>query len=209
MSVSHRVSPDHEVIVEHVSSLGPTATHMRGTLLVNSHENLRTLGLFEAYTAALSPRHREPIMYAIAASWIPMEVALAHYEACDSLALDPAQFAKLGELMAMRVTDTFLSSALRTTRNAGIESVWLALQHNDRLWDRMYMGGGVTVVRTGPKDLLHETHGLPLVTSRYWRSAYVHYVTAFTNLFTRASYVKAVRASAPDPHRIAVAISFV
>jgi hypothetical protein len=209
MSLSHPAGPSHEVVLDYTSVAGPTATHMRGTLLVNSHESMRNLGLYDRYVAALPERHREPILYAIAASWIPMDVAFAHYETCERLDLADAHLEQLGKLMAARVADTFLSSAIRATRKAGIAGMWLALAQNDRLWDRMYQGGGVCVWKTGPKDLIHESHGLPLITLRYWRTAYLHYITAFTKLFTNVAYLKPVRASSTDPHRIAIAISWV
>jgi hypothetical protein len=200
---------DVEVVLDYTSPLGPVVTHMRGTLLVNSLDNLRALGLFERYAETLPEAHRGVIPYTLAASWIPIDMALAHYDTCDALGLSEEQLAKMGEMMASRVADTFLGTVLRTTRNAGVETLWSALGHNHRLLERMYKGGGMAVLKTGPKDLVLENTGLPIVTSRYWRRVYVYYMQAIGNMFTKITYVKLVRPRVSHPHSIAVAASWV
>jgi len=200
---------DVEVILDYTSPSGPNATHMRGTLLVNSLDNLRALGVYERYLELLPRSHSDVIPYTIAASWIPIELALVHYETCEGLGLDEVQLKQVGEMMAKRVADTFLNTVLRATRNAGVESIWLALSHNHRLLERMYQGGGMTILRTGPKDLIMENTGLPIVTSRYWRAAYVHYMNAICSMFTKVTYVKLARPRVPHPHSVAIAGSWV
>ena len=198
-----------EVVLDYVSPLGPNVTHMRGTLLVNSLDNLRTLGLYDRYLEALPPSHQEVIPYTIAASWIPIDIALIHYETCDAIGLSEEQLEKMGEMMATRVADTFLATVLRTTRNAGVESFWTALSQNHRLLERMYQGGGMAVLKTGPKDLILENTGLPVVTSRYWRQVYVYYMKAVSGLFTKVAYAKLVQPRVAHVHSIAVACSWV
>ncbi len=197
------------VIVDHVSAHGPYVTHMRGTLLVNSVEHLRQLGVYERYLELLEASARDHVAYAIAASWIPIEIALAHYQACDALKLGERDCQTLGSMMAQRIADTFLGTVLRVTRRAGVESFWSLMSQNSRIWDRMYLGGGVTVIQTGPKDVIVENHGLPLVTSRHWRFAYEAYWKALGAIFTKVAFVKAVHPREAHPHRIALAGSWV
>lgn len=198
-----------EVVLDYMSPLGPNVTHMRGTLLVNSLDNLRALGLYDRYLDTLAPSHREVIPYTIAASWIPIDIALIHYETCDGMGLSEEELAKMGEMMATRVAETFLSTVLRTTRNAGVESFWAALRQNHRLLERMYQGGGMAVLKTGPKDFILENSGLPVVTSQYWRRVYVYYMKAISDMFTKVTYVKLVRPRVAHPHSIAIACSWV
>lgn len=198
-----------EVVLDYTSPLGPNVTHMRGTLLVNSLDNLRTLGLYDRYLSALPASHRDVIPYTIAATWIPIDIALMHYETCDALVLSEEQLEKMGAMMATRVAETFLATVLRTTRNAGVESFWTALSQNHRLLDRMYQGGGMAVLKTGPKDLVLENTGLPVVTSRYWRRVYVYYMKAISDMFTKVTYVKLVHPRVAHPHSVAVACSWV
>ena len=200
---------DVEVILDYTSPSGPNTTHMRGTLLVNSLDNLRALGLYERYLALLPKTHSDVIPYTIAASWIPIHVALAHYETCDALGLDDNQLRQMGKMMAKRVADTFLGTMLRATRDAGVAGLWTALKQNHRLLERMYQGGGMAVLKTGPKDLILENTGLPIVTSRYWRAVYVHYMNDICGMFTKVAYVQLARPRVPHPHSIAIAGSWV
>jgi hypothetical protein len=193
------------VLVDHTSPHGKTATHMRGTMLVNSIDNLRAVGVYEQYCALLPAAQRDHILFAIATSWVPMELALLHYETCEQLDLDELTRRRVAELMAERVARTFFSALLKTVRIAGVSSFILALKQNDRLYDRMYQGGRVRVLQTGPKDFVLENHGLPLVQNRYWRVAYQHYLTAVVQMFTKTAYLKQVRPEQPDPHAIAFA----
>jgi hypothetical protein len=94
--------------------------------------------------------------FVIAASWVPIDLARAHYVACDRMKLGDRATEELGSLMAASVSGTLLASLLRTVRSAGLDSLWTVLKQNDRLWDRMYQGGGVTVIKLGPKDLILE-----------------------------------------------------
>jgi len=198
-----------EVVLDFTSPCGLNTTHMRGTLLVNSLDNLRALGLYDRYLALLPASHRDVIPYAIAASWIPIDVALVHYETCDALGLDSAQLRQMGEMMAKRVAETFLATVLRASRNAGVEGIWTALKQNHRLLERMYQGGAMSVLKTGPKDMILENRGLPIVTSRYWRAAYLHYLSGVCSMFTKVGYVKLARPRVPHPHSIAIALSWV
>lgn len=198
-----------EVVLDYTSPLGPNVTHMRGTLLVNSLDNLRALGLYDRYLETLPPSHRDVIPYAIAASWIPIDIALLHYETCDAMGLSEGELGKMGELMATRVAETFLATVLRTTRQAGVESFWSVLKQNNRLLERMYQGGGMAVLKAGPKDLILENTGLPVVASRYWRRAYVYYMKAIGDMFTKVTYVRLVHPRVAHPHSIAVACSWV
>jgi hypothetical protein len=198
-----------EVVLDYTSPLGPNVTHMRGTLLANSLDSLRAISLYDRYLEMLPPSHREVIPYTIAASWIPIDIALIHYETCDAMGLSEAELEKMGEMMAARVAETFLSTVLRTTRNAGVDSFWTVLKQNNRLLERMYQGGGMAVLKTGPKDLILENTGLPVVTSRYWRRAYVYYMKAIGDMFTKVTYVKLVRPRVAHPHSVAIACSWV
>jgi hypothetical protein len=198
-----------ETVVEYVSALGPRVTHVRGTLLAGSQATLRELGVYERYQELLPLEVRETLLCVLASSWVPIEAAVAHYETCDALTLDQAQIKLAGERMASRIVETFAGAALRTARSLGADSFWLVLQQNDRFYDRLYQGGGVNVLQTGPKDVILENHGQPLAAIRYWRASYLAYMEALGKAFTNISYVKLVHPRTPGPHSIAVAGSWV
>lgn len=197
------------IVVDHQSSHGPAVTHIRGILLVKSLENLRKAELYERYVQALDPAQREQVLGAMATSWVPVEAAEMHYAACDRLALDEPMIDRLGALMAESMNATVMSSLLKATRQAGVESMWSALKQCDRLWDRMYMGGKTVVLKLGPKDLVVEHYGIPLAKSRHFRAGLRAYWLALGQMMTKVTYVKIVRPRLPDPNGIALAGSWV
>lgn len=200
---------DGKLLLDHVSRHGPTVTHIRGVVLLKSVENLRKAGLFERYAAALDPAYREQIEAALASSWLPLAVAEAHYAACDGMRLGDAEIDRLGALMAEGMSNALFSMLIKVTRQAGVESMWSALKQNDRIWDRMYQGGQVTIIQTGPKDLITENRGISLAQSRYWRCGLRAYWMALGKLMTNVVYVKSIPPREPHPHSVAFAGSWV
>jgi hypothetical protein len=197
------------VVCEHVHAHGPTVTHVRGMLIASARENLREIGVFDRYAQTLPGGMRDAVLYALASSWLPVEVALAHYHTCDQLELTPDQITRLGELSANRMIDTFFGRALKVAREVGAESYWALLEQNARVYDRMYQGGGVTVLQTGPKDMYLENIGQPLSTCRFWRLLYLAYMEAIGRAFAKASYVKLVKPRATSANAIAISGSWV
>lgn len=196
-------------MVDHVSPHGPNVTHIRGLILTKSMENLVRAGLHERYLRELEPELHQPMRFVIASSWVPIGLARAHYVACDRMKLGDRATEELGSLMAASMSSTLFASLLRTVRSAGLDSLWTVLKQNDRLWDRMYQGGGVTVIKLGPKDLILENHGISLAESRHFRAGYRAYWSALGALVAKAAYVKLVAPREPHPHRIAIAGSWV
>lgn len=197
------------MIVDHTSPQGPKVTHMRGILLVKSVENLRSAGLFERYLRILDPALREQVEFALATSWIPIELCQEHYATCDRLGLSDAEIEKLGAQMAQAIGSTMLSTIIKSTRQAGVESVWPALKQCGRFWDRSYMGGGVTLMQAGPKDSVMEFHGLSLAKSRHWRMGARAFWLGIAQVTSRSAYVKLVPPRSADPLRVAFAGSWV
>ena len=62
-------------------------TRVRSTLLQSSLNSLRTHAYYDRYLAVVDPSYREVILGSLAPEWLPMEVAEAHYRACDALQL--------------------------------------------------------------------------------------------------------------------------
>jgi hypothetical protein len=148
------------------------ATHVRSTLLLSSIQSLKVRGLFERYAASLDEAHRRDILDAVAGVWLPMDVALAHYQACETLGLSPEEQTAIGRDVNLRVQGSVLGLLARTARDAGV-TPWVVLASLGRLWQRTFDGGGgVEVHRTGPKDARVELVGLPLLRVPYFRHAF-------------------------------------
>lgn len=149
---------------------------------------VRGSGRFDEYVAQLSPEMREPLLEAVAGTWIPMNVALAHYVACDALAFSTEQAVANGRATFDRTSGTLLGTMIRMAREAGV-TPWTVFPHFQRFWERGYDGGGVSVVKTGPKEARIELVQVPLLASRYYRGALRGLVTAVVELFCRRAFL--------------------
>src|SRR5271165_4823087 len=74
----------------------PPVTSFRSTWLVSSVAAVRSRGLFERYLEGLPLRYHEVISGSVAGVWLPVEVAVAHYEACETLKLPPEEQLAIG-----------------------------------------------------------------------------------------------------------------
>jgi hypothetical protein len=160
------------VLLDHSGANGSMTRHVRGSLLASSLHTLRELGYYDRYLFQLPERYREPVLFALASSWLPLEVADAHYQACDDLELSDSEIVAIGEAVAKRIMGTFLGTLFRTGRGFGAAPTpWLVLGQYHRVCERIIDGGKFTVFETGPKDAIVQTRGLSLFRSRYFRTA--------------------------------------
>lgn len=179
---------DKEVIIAHLSPLKP-AHQVRSTLLQSSLNFLRERGHFDRYLALLSAEHRDTIVGSLAPSWLPIEVGVAHYRACDALRLDAEELVAIGESVGDRIQGTFMKTLVQTARSAGV-TPWVLFKRFDRMWERLFQGGSVEVVKVGPKDLTVEVRGSQLAQFVYFRTGFTGVVRAgFKFVGVRAAYV--------------------
>ena len=64
-------------------------THVRSSALVTAQGLLRAMGKSAAYEEGLAPAARPAVLAVVPGAWIPVETALAHHRAIDSLRLPP------------------------------------------------------------------------------------------------------------------------
>jgi hypothetical protein len=184
------------LLVDHRSSAGPSVIEVRGSLIVSSLQTLRERDMFERYEQGLPAEHRDTILYALAASWMPLDVVMIHYGACEAIGLSDQELEANGEHVSRRIMGTFLGTITRASRSAGAGvSPLVALNQYGKLWDRLLRGGGVTVRQTGPKDVIVESRGVPMFRYRYFRVAYAGLVRGACLMFSKTCYVRSRRAS--------------
>jgi hypothetical protein len=177
-------------------------TRVRSTVLLASVASLRDRGHFAAYAARLPHGLHETIVDNIAGVWVPVEDALAHYTACDDLALYAEAQRKLGEATWERTKGTLLGTVVRLARTAGA-TPWTFFPKFQRFWSRAYDGGGVRVLRVWPKDAQIDCVENVLFTSGYYRNAVRGLVSEVIRLFAATAVVReraATRSSAVTMH---------
>src|SRR5262249_36125222 len=131
---------------------------------------LRHGGHYDRYVAALAPEHRDELLQAVAGTWIAVNVARSHYKACETLGLNPDEEVGLGRAVFDRTGDTMFGTVMRLAKGAGV-TPWTFLPHLQRFWERGYDGGGLSVVRLGPKEARVDLVQCSLAESRYFRNA--------------------------------------
>lgn len=177
------------------SSLG-SASAARSTLVTVSLHSLRARGLQRRYEALLRPEHAETLLTAVAGTWLPIDVALAHYEACDALALHPDEQLSIAMEVGDRLNGTFLGTVLRLARSAGV-TPWQGLAHSMRLYDRLFCGGGLAVSKLGPKEARVELVGNPLHAIAYFRVGVCGVFQCGLQRFCRRVYIRELPARRP------------
>ena len=169
------------------------ATQVRTTLLVSSLHSLRRRGSYDDYLQHLPLPHHATITSMIAGQWAPMAVGLAHYEACQALGIAEPQVRAIGREVGDRIQGTFLATMLRMVGTVGA-TPWTGIGFVGRLYERLFAGGGgVSVVKQGPKDARVLFVGLPVASIPYYRTAMNGVFEVGLDLFCKKSYVAEVR----------------
>ncbi len=164
-------------------------TQIRSTLLAGSVQTLRAKSHLDAYLAALpKPLHAE-VLGAVAGSWMPIEIGMAHYAACEAIGLTALEQFNNGREVSARVQNAMLRVLARTAKTLGNVTPWAGLEHFQRMWDRVMSGGSGAVYRVGPKEARVEAHGNPLVTWAYFRNSWRGMFVSAGELFCEKLYV--------------------
>jgi hypothetical protein len=167
------------------------ATRFRSTWLTASQAALRERGHGDAYVLHLDAAHKDALLTVVPGIWVPMDLARAHYTACDALALSTEELIDVGMGATRRVNATALSLAVRLAKGSGV-TPWTILAQVQRLWDRTSDGGGIAVYKLGPKEARVEVVGYPLAYLRYNRITFRGIVGAVIELFCQKAYVREV-----------------
>ena len=163
----------------------PNATHVRSTLLVASTRTLKRHGHYDRYQSAVAPADLTTIVSSAAGMWLPIEVGVAHYRACDTLDLPVDEQLEIGAEVVRSLQKTFIGMVLKAASSgAGISPI-TGVRKFAGVFSRSFKGGGVRVVRLGPKDVRVEFVGLPLSAIRYFRIAYRGFIQAGFEFFAK------------------------
>jgi hypothetical protein len=169
----------------------PPVQQVRTTLLTSSLEALRQHGFIDRYFDRLPAPHHAAVRSLVAGHWAPVELALAHYHACEAMGLDSDQIGRAASGVADRLRDTFMGALVRASRAVGV-TPWAALGHYARVWDRLFIGGAAAVFKVGPSEAQLELHGLPLCGFAYCRESFRHIHTGVLLLFCKQVHFREV-----------------
>jgi hypothetical protein len=162
---------------------------VRNTVLLTSQRAMRSRGVFDDYVARIESRYREPLVALTAGAWLPLDVAVAHYRACDHLNLDREMILSIGAESGRFLNQTVLSTVFKLSREAGV-SPWTALPHTNRLIARTWEGSTCGVFRLGPKEARLEWIGQPVSSIPYFRVAFAGFIHGILSLFADVVHVR-------------------
>jgi hypothetical protein len=176
-----------EVLIPLPPGLAPISA-VRSTLLISSIATLTENGYAERYFAALPSKVRDMLRGAIAGSWVPVEVAFAHYAACGTLGLTHESIVRIGKSVGDKVQGTLLGTAVLVAREIGVSPLTVIPQF-PRFWSRAFQGGGPFAAKVGPKEVRLEVHKAVLVDLPYFRSSLCGLVMGVLEPFCTRVYV--------------------
>jgi hypothetical protein len=158
---------------------------------------LRGRGYSDAYLAALDPKWHEAIATLTAATWLPIELAMAHYQACDSLGLSRATIESIGGESGLFVNQTVLRVVANASKAAGV-TPFFALGQANTLLVRTWVGTSMAVWRLGPKEARLDWVQQPLMRYPYFRTAFGAFTAAICALFAMTLYAREMPARTKD-----------
>jgi hypothetical protein len=161
---------------------------VRSTLLVASLGALRDLGRMDDYLRALPPALHAPVLEAIPGTWMPVDTAVAHYRACDSLGCSHPEVVAIGRRVFDRLQGTLLGTAVRLSRQVGV-TPWTVMPQFPRFWMRLFDGSAMHGWRLGPKEARIDILDMPLCDTAYFRSALCGQGMGVLDMFCSKAYV--------------------
>jgi hypothetical protein len=173
------------------SPMDARVTEFKSTLLVSSIQSLRERGLFDRYRALLPPADADSILSAVVGLWLPIEVGVVHYTAVNSLGLTYTQSSQAGAIVGEKIQSTLLGTVARLARTSGV-TPWTVLAQFQRLFARIFQGGGTRVVKLGPKEARIDIVGLELASFACFRAGFQGMIKSGGELFCTRAYVSEV-----------------
>lgn len=186
-----RAPEGREIVIPHEREIQP-CTAVRNVVIQSSIAQLQDAGYYQRYLTLIDPELLADLTSSFAPGWTPIDLALAHYEACDKLGLSQEEQSNLGQRIGTRLQETALVSAAKRSRGANFD-LWTATGQLHRMWARLYQGGSAQVVKLGPKDKLVELRAFALSRYRYYRNAQLAGIgAAYEALGARVDSLKVV-----------------
>jgi len=182
-------------------------SRVKSTLLVGSLRALRLRGHGDAYLAHVDPHVAETLSAIGVPQWLPIEVAEAHYSACDALGLSHDEMMKIGAVVAPTAASG-VRVILRAAATTGA-TPWTALERAPTYWGRMYDGSSLSVTKTGPKDATIVIRRNSLARYEYWRTGLRGIIVELARALSTAAFAREVGAHAVVHDSVTYSLSWV
>jgi hypothetical protein len=159
---------------------------VRSTLVTSGIANLRAMGRFDAWSRTMASAIRDDLVTSVAGTWFPAALALEYYRGCDRLGLSHDEVVATGRRVATGMKGNTFLAIKRLSTGAGV-TPWTIMPHFERLWVRVFDGGGFRITKVGPKDATMEVLRTRMAEVPYFRAAFCGFNVAWMSLVARAS----------------------
>lgn len=154
-----------EIVIPH-GEIVPVSS-VKHLLMQASLAQLERAGYLERYAACVDSEVLERLRAGLASEWSPIELAEAHYQACEMMGLSDDELTRLGQRVGDRLQQTSLVAP--AVKDGASGAVWASFGALYRIWARHYQGGSVQVERPAPNECVLELCGFKLTRFRYYR----------------------------------------
>ncbi len=184
-----------EILIPHTPTALPLSA-VRNVFIQSSLAGLKANGYYERYAKLMDPGVLSQLQSSLGPGWVPVELATAHYEACDGLMLSAQELNEIGGQVGHRLQESVLVTSAKRARDADFD-MWDVMLALHRMWGRLYQGVSVQVVKLGAREKLIETRGLSLFRFHYYRQTSLAAISAaYRALGAQENSVKVVSYSA-------------
>ncbi|MGO8996026.1 MAG: hypothetical protein ACLQVI_22165, partial [Polyangiaceae bacterium] len=142
----------------------------------------------DEYLSYLPAHLHDVVAQSVAGVWLPVEVAIEHYSACDKLAFPSSELIVIGREVHTYAQASVFKMMVKMATGAGA-TPWTACSQFNRLWDRVWIGGGISVFKLGPKEARLEFAGWQCSRSTYIRHAMRGVVMGMMEMFCTKAYM--------------------
>lgn len=160
-----------ELLIPHEAEIKPL-TAVRNTLIQSSLATLRSQGHYERYSKNIDPEILQELSSNLAPSWVDIQLAHAHYRACDAMNLTAEELGDQAQSVGQRVGETSIvvGGAKRPENEVDL---WTVLGQLHRAWKRVFQGGSVQVTKLSANGELIELRDFSLNRHRHFRQGFL------------------------------------
>ena len=169
----------------------PPTTLVKGVWIASSLRAVRMHGRMDQYMDLLAPEYRDSIENNVTGDWHPIDLLMAHYEAVEKLDIPALEVVQIGQEATKHAHGVVLGMAARLAGNT-VVTPWTIMSQFQRIWDRVYVGGGIGIFKLGPKEARIELVQFPCCRYRYCRTGLRGVLLGLTELFCQKVYVSEI-----------------
>lgn len=170
----------------------PPVDAVRGFVFSSGRKWFMEQGLMDRYVELLPPGVRERAFTITALEWIPLDEAMACYDACDAMELPASDQREVGRVVSSANNGALIETLARLAGGLGV-SPWVALKDLNKVWLRSNRGGAVAVFKATERSARIEIWKVPMASSGFFCTSMCGAIESGIRLFRKSASVSEVR----------------